>query len=81
MNGQPTQVPPNRKTRRLAIAVLVLVCLISLYVAYRMSLSFAIQRRLESIRRAGLPATGVELDKWYRQPRSGENAADVYLEV
>jgi hypothetical protein len=81
MNNQPTQVPPNRKTHRLTIVVLVLVGLIALFVAYRLSLSFGIQRRFDSIRRAGLPATCLELDNWYLQPPPGENAADVFREV
>lgn len=81
MNGQPAQVQPNRKTHRLKIVVFVLVGLIALYTAYRLSLSFAIKRRLDSIHRAGLPATGVEWDKWYVQPPAGENAADVFREA
>ena len=81
MNGPSSQVPPNRKTRRLKIVVLIFVGLIALYSIYRLSLSFGIQRRLDAIHHAGFPATCAELDKWYPQPPAGENAADVYKEA
>jgi hypothetical protein len=81
MNNQPAQVPPNRKTHRVKTVVLVLVGLIALYFVYHLSLSQIIQERINSIRRAGFPATGVELDKWYVQPPAGENAADLYREA
>jgi hypothetical protein len=81
MNGQPEQVPPSGKSRRLKIALLVLAGLIVLYLVYRHSLSVAIQSRLDAIRHAGYPATCAELDKWYPQPPAGQNAADVYNEA
>lgn len=81
MNDQPAQVPPNRKTHRLKTIVLVLLGLIALYFVYRQSLSLVVQRRIDSIHRAGFPVTCVELDKWYPQPPAGENAADIFREA
>ena len=78
MNDQPAQVPPKRKTHRLTTVVLVLLGVIVLYIVYRQSLSIAIQRRMDSIHRAGFPVSCVELDKWYPQPPAGENAADIF---
>jgi hypothetical protein len=78
MNGQPSQVPPNRKTRRLKIIALIFIGLLALYLAYRQILARSIQARIDSIHQAGFPATCAELDKWYVQPPAGENAADVY---
>jgi hypothetical protein len=66
---------------RLKTVMLILVGLIALYVVYDLSLSRSIQGRIDSIHRAGFPATWVELDKWYAQPPAGENAADVYREA
>ena len=78
MNGQPSPVPPNRKTRCLEIVALIFVGLIALYFVYRHSLALSIQARIDAIHHAGFPATCAELDKWYQQPPAGENAADVY---
>jgi hypothetical protein len=80
MNDQAAQVPPNRKTHHLKTVALVLLGFFALYFVCRYSLSSAIQGRLDSIRRAGLPATCLELEKWYPQP-AGENAADTYREA
>src|SRR5664280_439474 len=81
MNGQQPEVPPNRKHNRLIIILCVLVVLGGLYVTYRLSLSHAVQSRINLIHKAGFPATWVELDKWYRRPPPGENAADVYKDA
>ena len=81
MNDQPAQAPPNRKSHRLKTAIFFLVGFFALYLVYRYSLSSAIQGRLDSIRRSGLPATCAELDKWYTEPPAGENASDVYHEA
>ena len=81
MNDQPAQVPPNRKTHHLKTVAFVLLGFFALYFVYRYSLSSIIQGRLDSIRRAGLPATCPELDKWYPQPPAVENAADTYREA
>src|SRR6266404_6019222 len=81
MNGQPTPVPPNRKTRRLKIIALIFVGVLALYFAYRHTLARSIQARIDAIHHAGFPATCAELDKWYSQPPAGENAADVYEEA
>src|ERR1017187_4934733 len=81
MDGQPTPVPPNCKTRCLTIVVLIFAGLIALYFVYRRSLALSIQARIDAIHHAGFPATCAELDKWYPQPPAGENAADVYREA
>src|ERR1017187_1684210 len=78
MNGQPTPVSPNRKTRCLKIIALIFVSLIALYFVYRHTLTHSIQARIDAIHHAGFPATCAELDKWYPQPPAGENAADTY---
>jgi hypothetical protein len=81
MNGEPAQVPPGRKGRRLKTVALIVVGLIALCFVYHLSLSLSIQGRIDAIHRAGFPVTWVELDKWYARPPSGENAADVYREA
>jgi hypothetical protein len=81
MNGQPTQIPANRKARCLKIVALIFVGLIALYFAYRRSLALEIQARIDAIHHAGFPATCAELDKWYPQPPAGENAADIFKEA
>jgi hypothetical protein len=81
MNGQPPPVPPNWKTHRLAIIVLLLVGILTSYFIYRHRLALGVQASIDSIHHAGFPATCAELDKWYPQPPAGENAADVYREA
>jgi hypothetical protein len=81
MDDQPAQAPPNRKSSRFKTVVFVLLGFLALYFVYWYSLSSAIRGGLDSIRRAGLPATCAELDKWYAQPPAGENAWDVYGEA
>jgi hypothetical protein len=81
MNDQPAQAPLNRKRHRFKTIVSALLVLLALYFVYWYCLSSAIQKRLDSIRQAGFPATCAELDKWYTQPPAEENAADVYLEA
>ena len=81
MDGQPTPVPPNCKTRCLTIVVLIFAGLIALYFVYRRSLALSIQARIDAIHHAGFPATCAELDKWYPQPPAGENAADVFQQA
>jgi hypothetical protein len=81
MNDQAPAVSENRKTNRLRVIVLIIVVLLGVYAVYRLSLSHAVQSRIDSIHKAGFPATWAELDKWYRQPPPGENAADVYKDA
>jgi hypothetical protein len=79
MNGQSAPVPPNRKTHRLTI--IVLMGLIAFYFIYRYTLMRDVQLRIDAIHRAGFPATSAELNKWYVQPPPGENAADIYIQA
>jgi hypothetical protein len=64
--------------KRRNIILPVVAGLIVLYAGYRLCLRYAVQSRLDAIRQAGYPATWAELDKWYRQPSAGENAADIF---
>ena len=68
----------KRRWRKLAIILGVLLCL---YVAYRLTLHFKVEAKLNEIRKQGYPVTLAELDKWYPQVPAGENAADVYLKA
>ena len=81
MSGQQAEILPSRKPRRLKTVALVLLGLAALCSACNLSLALILYRRIESIRRAGFPATCAELDKWYVQPPAGENAADIYREA
>ena len=81
MDGQPDQSEAGRTTCRWNRAFVILACLITLYVAYRFALFHAVEVKLASIRRAGLPASGAELDKWYTHVPAGENAADFYTQA
>jgi hypothetical protein len=66
---------------RLKTNAFILLGLVALYFVYHLVLSLVIQERINSIRRAGFPATCAELDKWYVQPPAGQNAADIYAEA
>jgi hypothetical protein len=67
--------------RRLKSVMLVPLGLVAVYFAYHLTLSLMVRKRINSIRRAGFPATCAELDKWYVQPPAGQNAADLYREA
>jgi hypothetical protein len=67
--------------RRLRTALIVLLLLATLYVAYRYTLHRMVEAKLNEIRQQGCPVTLAELDKWYPQPPPGENAADVYIQA
>jgi hypothetical protein len=76
MNAQPNLPTPRpSRWRRIAIIFGVLLCV---YVAYRLTLHFIVEAKLDEIRKQGYPVTLAELDKWYPTPPPGENAANVY---
>jgi hypothetical protein len=70
-----------KASRRLRTALVVVLVLAALYVAYRYTLHRMVESKLDDIRQQGYPITLAELDKWYPQPPPGENAADIYLQV
>ena len=51
------------------------------YTAFRLVLRHRVHERIQAIRDAGYPATLEELDEWYEQRPSGQNAADIYSEA
>ncbi|MGA2603039.1 MAG: hypothetical protein ABSG14_02300 [Verrucomicrobiia bacterium] len=67
--------------RRLRTALVVVLVLAAIYVAYRYTLHRMVESKLDEIRKQGYPVTLAELDKWYPQPPPGENAADVYAQA
>jgi hypothetical protein len=67
-----------KASRRLRTALVVVLALAALYVAYRYTLHRMVEAKLDAIRQQGYPVTLAELDKWYPQPPPGENAAEVY---
>jgi len=81
MDSQLNQSKAGRITNRWRVVLVILACLITLYVAYRFVLGHAVDVRIEAIRRAGLPATCAEFDKWYTHVPAGENAADFYIQA
>jgi hypothetical protein len=81
MDGQPDQSKVGCTTCRCKRVFVILACLVTLYVAYRFVLFFAVEAKIASIRRAGLPASCAELDKWYAHVPAGENAADLYIQA
>ena len=68
-----------KASRRLRTALVVVLVLGALYIAYRYTLHRMVEAKLDEIRQQGYPVTLAELDKWYPQPPPGENAAEVYL--
>jgi hypothetical protein len=70
-----------KASRRLRTALVVVLVLAALYVAYRYTLHRMVEARLDDIRQQGYPVSLAELDKWYPQPPPGENAADVYSQA
>ena len=79
MDTQPKQSEVGRTTWRWKGIFVILACLAALYVAYRFVLHHVVDVRIEAIRRAGLPATCAEFDKWYTHVPVGENAADLFI--
>lgn len=76
MNDRST----NRRWRPRRMLI-VLSILAVFYVAYRLTLHFMVEAKLNEIRKQGYPVTLAELDKWYPQVPAAENAADVYTEA
>src|SRR5258708_25304175 len=67
--------------RRMRTALIIVFILAALYAAYRYTLHRMVEAKLDEIRKQGYPVTLAELDKWYPQVPSGENAANVYLQA
>src|SRR5437660_1341368 len=69
---------PQLNSRRWRRMLVVILGLAALYAAYRFTLHFIVEAKLDAIRKQGYPVTLAELDKWYPQPPPGENAAAIY---
>lgn len=61
--------------RKLARLLIVFCCLASLFIVWRLWLAHDVNNQLAAIRAGGLPANGVELNKWYVAVPDSENAA------
>jgi hypothetical protein len=77
--NEPTNQPTAKKVNRWRARLIVFVCLIAIYAAYRFVLFGLVSARIHAVRSSGLPASLAELDKWYPQVPAGENAAESYL--
>ena len=73
----------KRRSCLISIAVLVvlLVAAASVYIWAHVTLTNAIDKRIQEARDAGLPTTLEELDAWYPQVPDEENAALLYLDA
>ena len=63
------------------VPLLILVFLIGSFTAYRVFSTSGVKQEVEEIRARGLPASAVELDKWYQRVPMAENAAMGYLDA
>ncbi|MGO9243988.1 MAG: hypothetical protein ACLPT4_12775 [Verrucomicrobiia bacterium] len=70
-----------KASRSLRTALVVVLILAALYIAYRYTLHRMVEAKLDEMRHQGYPVTLAELDKWYPQPLPGENAAEIYLQA
>jgi hypothetical protein len=63
------------------IVAAVLAAAILVLIAIRVRDRTILERRLDAVRAAGYPVTFAELDKWYKDAPSGENAAEYVLDA
>jgi hypothetical protein len=63
------------------IVLSILVLIVALFVFFRLSQKYALDKKLDEIRAAGYPATCEELDQWYSIPPNTENAADTIIDA
>jgi hypothetical protein len=80
MAEQKSVEKPRQERKILQTFVILLVFIISGFVALRFILKIKLHERLDAIRAEGYPATYAELDAWYTIPESAENAADVFID-
>jgi hypothetical protein len=65
----------KRPRIKLWAAAAVLVILVAGLIAFRGSGQSGVQRQIAAIRKAGLPASSADLDRWYERPAPSNNAA------
>lgn len=65
-------------SRRWRVALIICLVLATLFTAYRLTLHFILQAKLNAIRQQGYPVTLAELDKWYPELQPDQNAALAY---
>jgi len=72
-----------RRTRRVVLATVALltIALLGTVVWWRVRLSHEVNGRLRALQRAGLPASGAELNQWYASVPDSENAALVLTQA
>ncbi len=78
---QSDKAAKQRTPRWIIILCIAIVAVPIFYVLYRNALNNRVKAKLNSIRKAGYPTTVAELQQWYGEPPSGENAADVSFEA
>jgi hypothetical protein len=74
-------VKAKRRTKWWHILAAVLAIAILVLVAVRVRDRTILERRLDAVRAAGYPVTFTELDKWYKDVPSAENAAEYVLDA
>lgn len=82
LNSEEPSRPPLSSKLILIGAILALLCTVLVgYFAFSSIQSNSIQNRLNALKKQGLPASGVELAKWYSDSLNGENAAPLYSQA
>ncbi len=68
---------PRKRSKFRISQILMILLLVGavFFVYYRLSLKSKLQARIDAIRGAGYPVTGIELDLWYKIPPNARNAA------
>jgi hypothetical protein len=61
--------------RKVIRSAILLLCLVSPFIIWRLWLRFSVSRQLAAIRVEGLPTDARELDAWYRAVPANQNAA------
>ncbi|MFA6294650.1 MAG: hypothetical protein WC637_22855, partial [Victivallales bacterium] len=67
--------------RKIFIALILSLAVGISYLGCYSFLKLELSRKISEIRKAGYPGTPEELEKWYPEPPSGQNAADFYLKA
>ena len=81
MKQRPDKPARQRTPRWIIVLCIAIVVVPIFYLLYRNALDNRVKAKLEAIRRAGYPATLVELNDWYVEPPPGENGADLFMEA
>ena len=80
---ESTAEKPKRKRllRWYWILFFVVLLIITVLTIYKTHMQNQVQSRLDALRAAGYPVSGMDLDALYEVPPSGKNAADIYLKA